>query len=159
MNMDESVVSQIVADIAGKLVREFEFVVDDVIEVNAGDGGVADENEESGLAFARFVLGNATGMDIGESEVSGHVGLPDAEGFTNLAQLSAEILLPGPRMSHQELPPDLLPVARNICLRSLAVGSTMRSLSIAAASIDLSNSPAMLITRQGGRLSYALAVA
>ena len=97
--MDESVVSQIVADIAGKLVREFEFVVDDVFEVNAGDGGVADENEESGLAFARFVFGNATGMDIGESEVSGHVGLPDAEGFTNLAQLSAEILLPGPRMS------------------------------------------------------------
>jgi len=35
----------------------------------------------------------------------------------------------------------------------------MHSLTIAAASIDLPNSPAMLITRPGGRLSYALAVA
>jgi hypothetical protein len=54
---------------------------------------------------------------------------------------------------------DLLPLARNISLRSLAVGSTLRSLSIAAASVNLPNSPAMLITRQGGRWSYALAVA
>ena len=35
----------------------------------------------------------------------------------------------------------------------------MHSLSIAAASFNLKGSPAMLITRQGGRLSYALAVA
>lgn len=35
----------------------------------------------------------------------------------------------------------------------------MRLLSIAAVSINLPNSPAMLITRQGVRLSYALAVA
>jgi len=35
----------------------------------------------------------------------------------------------------------------------------MGLLTIAAASTNLLNSPAMLITRQGGRLSYALAVA
>lgn len=35
----------------------------------------------------------------------------------------------------------------------------MHSLSIAAASINLPNSPAMLITRLGEKLSYALAVA
>ena len=34
----------------------------------------------------------------------------------------------------------------------------MHSLTIAAASTNLPNSPAMLITRQGGRSSYALAV-
>ncbi len=34
----------------------------------------------------------------------------------------------------------------------------MQSLTIAAASTNLPNSPAMLITRQGGRLSCALAV-
>lgn len=48
---------------------------------------------------------------------------------------------------------------RNFRLRSLAVESRMRLLSIAAASSNLPISPAMLITRQGGRLSYALAVA
>jgi len=35
----------------------------------------------------------------------------------------------------------------------------MQSLSMAAASLNLSSSPAMLITRQGGRISCALAVA
>src|SRR6185295_15688907 len=109
--------------------------------------------------FAGFVFGNASGMHTGESQVGGHVWLTDVEGLTNLAQLSAQMLLPRPLVSHQESPPDLLPLARRFFLRSLAVGSTMRSLSIAAVSIDLSNSPAMLITRQGGRLSYALAVA
>jgi hypothetical protein len=87
------------------------------------------------------------------------VGLTDVERLANLAQLSGEILLPSPFVSHQELPPDGLSLERRFSLPFLAVASRLRSLSIAAASNNLPNSPAMLITRQGGRLSYALAVA
>jgi hypothetical protein len=94
--------------------------------------------------------------------------LRDVQSLADLEQFCSYIPLLRPRMPHQEFPPeahpidinpDLLPLALNLCLRSLAVGSKMRSLTIAAASTNLLNSPAMLITRQGVRLSYALAVA
>src|SRR6185503_16673021 len=101
-----------------KLIREFDLVVDDVFEVYAGKGRVGEKGEESGLAFAGFVFGNAAGMHTWESQVGGHVGLTDVEGLANLAQLSAEILLPSPLVSHQELPPDLLPLARKFFLPS-----------------------------------------
>lgn len=71
-------------------------------------------------------------------------------------------------MSHQEFPPEvrsaatqlgLFLITRKFCLRVLSIESRMGSLTIAAESTNLPNSPALLITRQGGRLSYALAVA
>ena len=49
----------------------------------------------------------------------------------------------------------VLPVAQRFNLQALADESRMQSLTIAAASLNPSNSPAMLITRHCGRLSSA----
>lgn len=50
-------------------------------------------------------------------------------------------------MSQNALNPAVLPVALKFSLQVLASESRMRSLTIAAASLNLSNSPALLITR------------
>jgi len=107
-------------------------------------------------------------MHLVETEVIGHLGLRVAKPFTNVKQLLTQTIWTRPPISHQELPPDawfaplkpaLFLITLKYCLRILSLGSRMGLLTIAAASTNLLNSPAMLITRQGGRLSYALAVA
>ena len=154
-------------DVAGDLVGEFDIVVHDYFKVNACEVGVVEECQERGLAFISLVLRNTARVQVRPAQSRRHGLLGDIQDLTDLKQLSTDIPLLRPRVSHQELPPEgdrlrlnpeLLPIARKYRLRSLAVGSRMRSLSIAAASIDLPNSPAVLITGLGGRLSYALAV-
>ena len=155
-------------DVARDYVRKFDVVVRDYLEMHAGEVSVAEECEQRRLAFVSFILRNPSRVHVRQAQSRWHALLGNIQSLPDLEQLFTYIPLLRPRMSHQEFPPevhpfdldpDLLPSAQNFSLRSLAVGSRMRSLSIAAASTNLPNSPAMLITRRGVGLSYALAVA
>src|SRR5215213_3057575 len=117
-------------DVAGDLVGELDVVVHDYLKVNAGEVGVVEERQERGLAFICLVLRNTPRVQVRPAQPGRHGLLGNVQDLTNLEQLFTDIPLLRPRVSHQELPPEgdplrlnpeLLPLARKYCLRSLAV--------------------------------------
>ena len=157
----------LVADVAGEFGGKVQVVAHDVFEMNARDVRVGEQRHQRGLAFVVLVLGDAAVVHrIFQTESREHLALRETKPFSNRAQLTCHALWPRARIPHQELPPDEPHAAREsqsqrsieqktFRLRKLPDGSSMRSLSMSAASLVLTCSPALLITRYCGSLSCA----
>jgi len=147
----------LVVDVAGEFCGEIEIVADDVFEMDAGDVCIGEERHQGWFAFVVLVLRDATVVHrLFKTEPREHLALRKSQALAYLEQLVSQSSRAWSRISHQELPPDVSANRReNFRLRGLPDGSSMRSLTISAAKMIFTFSPAMLITRRCGSWSCA----
>src|SRR5687767_9050364 len=77
----------VVADLAGKFLRQFNVVVDDVFNMHAGEVGVSKESHRIRFAHVVFIFRNAAGMHAKQAQTSRHVWLRDSQRLANMTQL------------------------------------------------------------------------